>query len=102
VKEDANSEAVMAMVATAAMAVTAATEDSLVDAEEAMEATAMNLKVLAVAWAAIREVGHSSTKANHAVVDTNNRVWTATSRRDAAVLVVAALMVAVETHVSVP
>ena len=95
--ENANNEAA------AAMAVTAATEDSLVDSEQAMEAMeAMETTVTdsgapAVALAVTREVGRSSARASRAVVNTNNRVGAATSSR-----VVAASVVAAEAHVSAP
>ena len=109
------------------MAVTAATEDSLVDSEqaleeamEAMEATAMEDRLVdleqaleeameameatatdsgapAVALAVTREVGRSNARASRAVVNTNNRVGAATSSR-----VVAASVVAAEAHVSAP
>ena len=95
--EDANNEAAVAM------AVTVATEDSLVDSEQAMEAMeAMETTVTdsgapAVALAVTREVGRSSARASRAVVNTNNRVGAATSSR-----VVAASVVAAEAHVSAP
>jgi hypothetical protein len=83
------------------------TEDSLVDSEqaldetmeviEAMAATAMDSGVLAVALAVTREVGYSSAKGSHTMVNTNNKVGAATSSRVAAALVVVA-----EAHVSVP
>ena len=95
--EDVNNEAA------AVMAVMAAIEDSLVDSEqameamEAMEAMAMDLGAPVVALAVTREVGRSSARASHAVVNTNNRVGAATSSRVVVVSVVEA-----EAHVSAP
>jgi hypothetical protein len=102
VEENANSEAAMAMAATAAMAVTAVMEDSLVDPEEAIEATAMDVYALAMAQAATRKVGRSSTRASHTVVDTNNRIGAATNHRVAVATVLVDAVVAMKAHVSLP
>jgi hypothetical protein len=86
------------------MAVTVIMEDSLVgsksameamEAVEAIEATVMDWRVPVVVLAATREVGRCSTKASHAVVDTNHRLRAATCSK-----VVAASVMAVEAYVS--
>jgi hypothetical protein len=83
------------------MAVTTAMEDSLVGSEQAMEATATDARAPAVALAVTMEVGRSSTRANRAVVDTNNRVGVTTNSRVAASMVVAVVVRAVKAHISV-
>jgi hypothetical protein len=93
--EDANSTAAVAMV------VIAVIEDSLVDSEqaleEAMEVMAMDSRTPAVVLTVIREVGHSSARVSHAVVNTNNRVGVATSSRNTV-----ASVVRVEAYISMP
>jgi hypothetical protein len=83
------------------MTVMAAMGDRLVDSEqaleEAMEVTAMDSGVPAVVLVVIREVGCSSTRGSHAVMNINNRVGVATSSRD-----VAAAVVVVEAYISTP
>jgi hypothetical protein len=100
-----NSETAIAMAVTVVMAITAATEESLVGLEEAieamktMEATATDSKRLAVTLVAIVKVGCSSARASCIVVDTNNRVGMVIRSRVAVVVVVAVLVVVVEVHV---
>jgi hypothetical protein len=79
----------------------AAMEDSVVDSEqaleEAIEVTATDSGVPAVALAVNREVGCSNARASCAMVNTNNRVGVATSSS-----VAAAAVVVLEAHISMP
>jgi hypothetical protein len=86
------------------MTVTVAIEDSLLDFEqaleetmEAMEATAIDSGVYAVALAVTRKFGHSSAKASQAIVNTNNWVRVATSSR-----VAVATVAVMEAYISMP
>jgi hypothetical protein len=65
-----------------------------------MKATAMDSGVLVMALAVIREVGYSSARISHVVVNTKNRLGAATSHRVMMVAVMAIMVVAVEAHVS--
>jgi hypothetical protein len=106
VTEDANIEVA------AAMAVRAATEDSLLDSElaleeamEVMEATVMDSGAPVVALAVTRAVGRSSAKPIRAAVNINNRMGAATNNMVGAATssrVMVVTVVVVETHVSVP
>jgi hypothetical protein len=64
---------------------------------EIIEAMAIDAGALAVAMLVTREVGHSSARASHTIVNTNNRVETAISSR-----VMVVVVMVVEAHISVP
>jgi hypothetical protein len=67
------------------------------EAMEAIEVMVIDSGAPAVVLAVTKEVGHSSTRASHAIVNTNNWVGAATSSR-----VVVAPVAVVEAHISMP